>query len=216
MTHEVYNIDLNKRLTNKEIICYFNNLVNDNKLISTKRYDLEINDDSNYNDFNRIVKYSNNRYYFNQHLLITKFFTQNRNKDINNVDINLEIFEKLHEIIAEIELRRMVDDNITYKIDPLYYVYLVKEYIDGPTIYELVKDDAMDDSYIIQVREMAQRAYSFGLNIDYFPTNFVVADVFIFYIDYECNSYMDDWDFENWGINYWSKTKAFLEYMKKH
>ena len=130
MTHEVYNIDLNKRLTNKEIICYFNSLVNDNKLISTKRYDLEINDYSNYDDFNRIVKYSNNRYYFNQHLLITKFFAQNRNKDISNIDINLEIFEKLHEIIAEIELRRMIEDNITYKIDPLYYVYLVKEYID--------------------------------------------------------------------------------------
>ena len=33
---------------------------------------------------------------------------------------------------------------------------IVKEYINGPTIYELVKDDAMDASYITQVQEMAQ------------------------------------------------------------
>ena len=93
---------------------------------------------------------------------------------------------------------------------------IVKEYIDGPTIYELVKDDVMDDSYIVQVREMAQMVYSAGLNIDFFPTNFVIANGAIFYIDYECNPYMDEWNFENWGIKYWSKTKDFIEYMQKH
>ena len=93
---------------------------------------------------------------------------------------------------------------------------IVKEYIDGPTIYELVKDDVMDDSYIEQVREMAQMVYAAGLNIDFFPTNFVIANGAIFYIDYECNPYMDEWNFENWGIKYWSKTKDFIEYMQKH
>ena len=75
---------------------------------------------------------------------------------------------------------------------------------------------AEDDSYIVQMREMAQMVYSAGLNIDYFPTNFVVANGAIVYIDYECNLYMDEWNFENWGIKYWSKTKEFLEYMQKH
>ena len=93
---------------------------------------------------------------------------------------------------------------------------IIKEYIDGPTIYELVKDDAIDDSYIVQVREMAQMARSTGLNIDYFPTNFVVSNRTIYYIDYECNLYMDEWNFENWGVNYWSKTAAFIEYMCSH
>ena len=125
----------------------------------------------------------------------------------NKIEAEINDYNRL--LQTGIRLPRMLDVDIVNE-------RIVKEYIDGPTIYELVKDDAMDDSYIIQVREMAQRAYSFGLNIDYFPTNFVVADGFIFYIDYECNSYMDEWDFENWGINYWSKTKAFLEYMKKH
>ena len=26
---------------------------------------------------------------------------------------------------------------------------------------------------------------------------------------------MQEWDFEHWGIKYWSKTKEFLEYEKK-
>ncbi|SFC50132.1 hypothetical protein [Butyrivibrio sp. YAB3001] len=35
-------------------------------------------------------------------------------------------------------------------------------------------------------------------------------------IDYECNDYMEEWDFENWEIKYWSKTPEFLEYYKEH
>ena len=91
---------------------------------------------------------------------------------------------------------------------------ILKEYIDGPTIYELVKNDMMKEVYIDQVCEMAECVRRFGLNIDYFPTNFVVQNDVIFYIDYECNAYMEQWNFENWGVQYWSKTQVFLEYMK--
>ena len=93
---------------------------------------------------------------------------------------------------------------------------VLKEYIDGPTVYELVKNGRMKDVYLTQVREMALTAESAGLNIDYFPTNFVVRNEELFYIDYECNDYMDRWNFENWGIQYWSRTEAFLEYMRNH
>ena len=48
------------------------------------------------------------------------------------------------------------------------------------------------------------------------PTNFVVQDDLIYYIDYECNNYMDEWNFENWGIKYWSKTQEFLDYLSSH
>ena len=47
------------------------------------------------------------------------------------------------------------------------------------------------------------------INIDYFPTNFVVQDGLIHYIDFECNDYMDEWNFENWGVKYWSKTPDY-------
>ena len=53
---------------------------------------------------------------------------------------------------------------------------LVKAYIDGPTIFELVLDGADVSPYMAQVREMAAQAKAAGLNIDYFPTNFVVSD----------------------------------------
>lgn len=92
---------------------------------------------------------------------------------------------------------------------------ILKEYIDGPTIYELVKTDKMQDIYLKQVEEMARAVYSAGLNIDYFPTNFVVQAGKIFYIDYECNQYSDQWNFENWGIKYWSKTQEFIEHVKQ-
>lgn len=27
---------------------------------------------------------------------------------------------------------------------------------------------------------------------------------------------MEEWNFENWGIKYWSKTPEFLDYVKQH
>ena len=62
---------------------------------------------------------------------------------------------------------------------------------------------------------MAERAEAAGLNIDYFPTNFVIRDGLLWYIDYECNEYMDQWSFENWGIRYWSRTQEFEAYLKE-
>ena len=93
---------------------------------------------------------------------------------------------------------------------------VVKEYIAGETIFDLVKDGKSADPYLEQVREMVAKARSAGLNIDYFPTNFVIRDGLIWYVDYECNEYMDEWNFENWGIRYWSRTPEFLAYLKEH
>lgn len=93
---------------------------------------------------------------------------------------------------------------------------IIKEYIEGETIYELVKKDAMKQEYIEQVKEMCSILYPANTNIDYFPTNFVVQNEMIYYIDFECNDYMDEWNFENWGVKYWSKTEEFMEYMREH
>lgn len=91
---------------------------------------------------------------------------------------------------------------------------IIKEFIDGETIYDLILKDKMKDSYIEQVSEMCRILYPSNTNIDYFPTNFVVRDELLYYIDYECNDYMEEWNFENWGINYWSKTEEFMDYVK--
>ena len=93
---------------------------------------------------------------------------------------------------------------------------LLKEYIEGETIYQKVARDEMEDWYYHQVREMCARLYPAGLNIDYFPTNFIPKDGVLYYIDYECNGYMEQWDFEHWGNQYWWKSPAFLEYESNH
>ena len=91
---------------------------------------------------------------------------------------------------------------------------IVKEYIEGETIFELVKNGCSAAPYLAQVRDMAEKAKASGLNIDYFPTNFVVRDGLIWYVDYECNAYADEWNFENWGVRYWSKTPEFCAYLE--
>ncbi|SHJ08125.1 BUD32 family EKC/KEOPS complex subunit [Pseudobutyrivibrio xylanivorans] len=94
---------------------------------------------------------------------------------------------------------------------------IAKEFIDGETIYDLVLEDKMQSDYIDQVKAMCKLLYPANTNIDYFPTNFVVNNNGeIFYIDYECNDYMEEWNFENWGIKYWSKTPDFLKYVDEH
>ena len=93
---------------------------------------------------------------------------------------------------------------------------IVKEYIEGVTVFDLVKSGASAEPYLGQVSEMAGQAKAAGLNIDYFPTNFVIRNGLIWYVDYECNEYSDEWNFENWGIRYWSQTPEFLEYAEKH
>ena len=90
---------------------------------------------------------------------------------------------------------------------------IIKEYIRGSTIFDCVCNNISAEPYISQVREMAALAAAAGLNIDYFPTNFVVQDDLLWYIDYECNDYMEEWNFENWGIKYWSRTPEFEEYL---
>jgi len=93
---------------------------------------------------------------------------------------------------------------------------ILKEYIEGGTIYDMVADDLDVSEYIEQVRQMCEVLYKANTNIDYFPTNFIANNGKLYYIDYECNDYMEEWNFENWGIKYWSKTPEFIKYMEEH
>lgn len=100
--------------------------------------------------------------------------------------------------------------NLNIKMPILYEVdyqneRILKEYIKGKTIEELVEENKMKEEYFNQIKSMCLELYKNGLNIDYYPTNFVVQDDILYYIDYECNSYMEEWNFENWGQKYWIK-----------
>lgn len=93
---------------------------------------------------------------------------------------------------------------------------ILKEYINGFTVFDAVLNDCFNLSYLEQLKEMLEPLYSVDINIDYFPTNFVIQNELLYYIDFECNKYCDEWNFENWGIKYWSKTQEFLDYVKEH
>ena len=81
---------------------------------------------------------------------------------------------------------------------------LLKEYIAGQTVAEQLKEGRIDPDWLTQVRAMCRLLYPAGLNIDYYPTNFVPRGGTLYYIDYECNDYMEQWDFEHWGVRYWA------------
>lgn len=113
-----------------------------------------------------------------------------------------------HNLInAGIRIPKMIDIDIDNE-------RILKEYIDGNTIFEMIEKDIPIFNYLLQVREMASLAKKAAINLDYFPTNFIAQNGLLYYIDYECNSYMEQWSFENWGIKYWSKTPEFINYLK--
>ena len=87
---------------------------------------------------------------------------------------------------------------------------ILKEYIEGETVDALVLENRMEFSCYTQIQAMCEKLYAAGLNIDYYPTNFVVREGILYYIDFECNGYMDEWNYENWGRKYWYQTPEFL------
>ena len=123
----------------------------------------------------------------------------------NKIEAEMNDYRKLSEAGIRIPIMLSID---------LSSERIIKEYIEGPTIFEMVRDGLPVGQYVSQVCEMAEKAKKAELNIDYFPTNFVVRDGLLYYVDYECNQYMDEWNFENWGRKYWSRTPEFEEYLK--
>ena len=125
----------------------------------------------------------------------------------NKIEAELNDYQRLLRI--GITMPQMIDVDIRQE-------RIVKEYIDGKTVYEMVLRDELPSHCLDQVRRMCALLYPANTNIDYFPTNFVLQGDVLYYIDYECNDYMDEWNFENWGVKYWSKTPEFLKYVEEH
>ena len=92
---------------------------------------------------------------------------------------------------------------------------ILKEYIPGDTIDVYVKEDRMEKRFYRQIEDMCRLLYPANTNIDYFPTNFVVREGKLFYIYFECNDYMEQWDFDHWGIHYWQETEDFRKAFEK-
>ena len=116
----------------------------------------------------------------------------------NKIEAEKNDYRRLLE--AGIRIPKMIDVDTESEI-------VLKEYIEGDVISDLIERGESVEAYIPQVREMARLAKEKGLNIDYYPTNFVVREGLLYYIDYECNHYMDEWSLDNWGIKYWNAAR---------
>ena len=92
--------------------------------------------------------------------------------------------------------------------------FLIKEYLPGRTLAQIVADNQLSDYHISQMFEMCGKLYPNQLNIDYFPTNFIMRHGVLCYVDYECNWYSDEWNFENWGIWFLANQKGMVSFMK--
>lgn len=80
---------------------------------------------------------------------------------------------------------------------------LVKEFIAGELIIDLLVEQGLDDRHFRPILAMAKQLQQAGWHIDYYPANFVLNEQGLFYIDYEAHPYDAEWDFANWGIFYW-------------
>ena len=83
---------------------------------------------------------------------------------------------------------------------------ILKQYIPGDTVDVMVAENRLPDWCIRQMEALCGRLYAANTNIDYYPTNFIPLDGTLYYIDYECNDYMEQWDFQHWGQQYWRHT----------
>lgn len=125
----------------------------------------------------------------------------------NKIEAELRDYKRLSDI--GITMPKMLDVDVEKE-------RILKEYIEGDTVYDMVLQDKITENCLKQVKEMCNLLYPANTNIDYFPTNFVLQEGILYYIDYECNDYMEEWNFENWGIKYWSKTDEFLKYVENN
>ena len=123
----------------------------------------------------------------------------------NKVDLEVKAYRILRHLEINIPelLFSNVDDN-----------YIIKEYIEGDTAARKISESGITDEHIEQLFVMSNLAEKSGYNLDYFPTNFLISNENLFYIDYEINEFDPKWSLVNWGIYYWANTEGFRDFLK--
>lgn len=125
--------------------------------------------------------------------------------DKNKVELELKSYEILESITSNIP--KLID----YSIDKNY---LVKEFIYGKLASNAIAENILQKVHLEKLIKLAKECEGLNINIDYFPSNFVITEDEIFYIDYEVNEFMKEWSLENWGIYYWLNSKGFKMFIE--
>ncbi len=118
------------------------------------------------------------------------------------------------ELDAEQRLRRLgvpMPELLSYSVDK---DWLLKEYIHGEDAPELIAQDRVPQECFAQLAELHRICRDAGLNLDWFPANFVLRDKRLYYIDYETNPYSEEWNFPNWGLWYWLNASGFARWLQ--
>lgn len=121
----------------------------------------------------------------------------------NKVETELESYKLLNG--TGINIPAMIHYNIDKG-------YIIKEYIEGATATEKIIKNELDMDILLQLINYSRIARKNGINIDYFPNNFVISENTLYYIDYEHNIFDEAWSFENWGIYYWINPKGMKKF----
>ena len=122
---------------------------------------------------------------------------------MNTMDVNGRVFQ-IEQLLGKGK------GGYSYLVTDEEGAYVLKQIHHEPCSYYTFGDKLAAElhDYDRLCRELSLSLERKGLNIDYYPTNFVVHDGMLFYIDYECNAFDPRWSFENWGAAYWSGTEA--------
>lgn len=107
--------------------------------------------------------------------------------------VEIDDYNKLIDLI---KMPKLIDVDYENEI-------IIKEYIDGKEVNKLIENKELERKYLFQIKRIADLCKANNLNIDYYPTNFIIKDNILYYVDYECNNYMKEWDYDNWGRKYW-------------
>ncbi len=85
---------------------------------------------------------------------------------------------------------------------------VLKEYIRGRNIADMIRRKQDVTPYLPQVAEMGKKANEGNVNIDYYPANFILRGGLLYYVDYETSKLDKRYTFEVWGKNYWTGKKS--------
>jgi hypothetical protein len=91
--------------------------------------------------------------------------------------------------------------------------WIFKDFIDGDTAAQHIATNQLTDYHFAELFKMAGKAKETGLNLDFFPTNFVLCCDKLYYVDYETNPYHEDWNLENWGLFYWFNHNGMKDFL---
>lgn len=85
---------------------------------------------------------------------------------------------------------------------------VLKQYIRGRNIADMIKKKQDVSRYLPQVEAMAEKANKNQINIDYYPPNFILRKGLLYYVDYEIEKFDRRYTFAVWGRNYWTGKKG--------